>query len=325
MPPRGKKEDPPVVETPPGVEDSGKVDGVITEDGAVPLVAEEPSAVQELAPGEMDETLQNLGAAVAREEGGYDLSEDAHQTAIGRMEALADAIDFDGSALVSQTRDFLLDVIKSRPKPWKACSQAEQRDVAAACEHVAEGLIRQIVETIAAQDRLPVRVLLTKVTIGDDIQINGKVKCIDAEEEDRAVGLLHHARGKHVMLTVASVDDYKQEHRAAETEPDERELPFESGEAEHPEDDSDLVEAGGSEPGPHEPVEATEKVYQTGERETVDGHGVCDIEVNLKTGMVEGVPINDDSRGKVDIREATPAELAAERERVADFEAEPVE
>lgn len=181
----------------------------------------------------MGEALADLGKAVDAKEGaatdGYDLSEGAHTAAIDRMENMATEAVLSDKMLVFDVRDFLLDQIKSRPKPWSGTSQGEQRDVAAACEHAAKELVRKVVEAIAAHGADPVRVLLTKVTIGDDIVIAGKVKTFDEDEENRAVELLHKARGKHVMLTVASADDYAQGNREAETMDDEPNLGFEAG------------------------------------------------------------------------------------------------
>lgn len=256
---------------------------------------EEESAVIEPAPGELNDAIDGLGQAIDRAEGatgGYDISESGHQSAIERMEQLGETLELDTGSLVAGTRDFLLDIIKSRPKPWSASSQAEQRDVAAACEQLAIGLVRQIVEIVRSDGREPVRVLLTKVMMGDDIQITGKLKPMSEDEEEAAVIALHHARGKHVLLTVASVDDYRTEHREAETEPDERPLPF---------------EAGGE--------EVEDSVLEGEDLEEEEAEADRPF-VNLKTGMVETL----DGEGGVTEREATPAELAAERERVAMFD-----
>lgn len=190
------------------------------------------------------EVLSGLGETVDRVNGGtegYDISEVAHTMAIDRMEGMATDAVLQDRSLVFDVRDFLLDQIKSRPKPWSGTSNAEQRDVAAACEHAAVELVRKIVEAVATNGQDPVRVLLTKVTLGDDIVISGKVKTFAEDEEDRAVTMLHGARGKHVMLTVASVDDYRGEQREAETLPDQNGFGFEAGSDDHPDDDSDLA------------------------------------------------------------------------------------
>jgi predicted small metal-binding protein len=182
-------------------------------------------------PGNITEALEASREHFAGkpEEERADLSEAAHDNAIGRMEAMATDAVLDDKALVWDVRDFLLDQIKSRPKPWSATSNGEQRDVAAACEHAGKELVRKIVETIAANGREPVRVLLTKVTLGDDIVIACKLKTMGADEEERAVALLHHARGKHVLLTPASADDYSDNQRGPDVDEDQRALGFEAG------------------------------------------------------------------------------------------------
>lgn len=158
--------------------------------------------------------------------GGFN-AEAAHQTALDRMEAIADELQIDAKEMVFDVRDFLLDTIKARPKPWSATSQAEQRDVAAACEHAAKEVVRKVVEAVASNGVQSIRVLLTKVNMGTDIVISGKVKTFGEEEEDAAVLQLHRAIGKHVMLTRATAEDYAEGEREAGTDPDEPDFGFE--------------------------------------------------------------------------------------------------
>lgn len=163
---------------------------------------------------------------------GWD-AEGEHSTAIDRMEAMATDLEIDTGEMVFDVRDFLLNTIKARPKPWSGTSQAEQRDVAAACEHAAKELVRKVAEAIASNGVQSIRVLLTKVNMGTDIVISGKVKTFGEDEEDRAVLQLHRAIGKHVMLTRASADDYTGEGREADTDPDEPDFEFEGDDAEY--------------------------------------------------------------------------------------------
>ncbi len=179
------------------------------------------------------DALKGLGEAIDRQPGAgtenYDLSEKAHTGAMDRMRAMAtDAVL--GGQMVFDVRDFLIDQIKARPKPWSGTSKDEQMDVAAACEHAGRELVRKIVEAIAAAGAPEaVRVLLTRVTLGDDIVIAGKVKTFEEDEEDRAVAMLHSARGKHVLLTVASIDNHSAGSRDAPVDEDQTSLGFEAG------------------------------------------------------------------------------------------------
>lgn len=168
---------------------------------------------------------------------GWD-AESEHTSAVDRMFSMVDELELDPRELVFDVRDFLLDTIKARPKPWSGTSQAEQRDVAAACEHAAKELVRKVVEAVAANGTTSIRVLLTNVKLGNDMVITGKVKTFDEQEADQAVMTLHHAIGKHVMLTRASADDYAGGDRDAETDPDEPDFGF-AGEGEEEGDEQE--------------------------------------------------------------------------------------
>lgn len=129
--------------------------------------------------------------------------------AIERMEQIASEFELDHKALVETARDFLIEQIKNRPKPWSAMLEAEQRDVASAAEHASVELVRKIVEAIAAGEKQPIRCLLESYVEKDGIKLTLKVKTFNDEESLAAVLALHKARGKHVLVTAASVDDYR--------------------------------------------------------------------------------------------------------------------
>lgn len=196
---------------------------------------EEPSAVIEAEPGAVAAATEKLGAAVAanqQSEQGTADAEGQHNASIQAMENIIEQTEISTGEMVFDVRDFLLSTIKARPKPWSGTSTAEQREVAAACEHAAKELVRKVVEAIAANGSDSIRVLLTKVNAGgDDIVITGKVKFLDAEpsERDKSILSLHHAIGKHVMLTRASADDYTGNGRDADVDEDEPQMQFEAG------------------------------------------------------------------------------------------------
>lgn len=213
---------------------------------------------------------------------------------IERMETMASEAVLNTRSLVFDTRDFLLDQIKARPKPWSVTPFDEQRDVAAACEHAAKELVRKIVEAIATDNRTSIRALLESYSEKDGLKASLKIKTFDDEEALAAVVGLHRAVGKHVMITVASADDYAEERRDPDLEEDQRGLDFEAGSDEHPEDDSDLS-------------------------------GEPTVRINLEEGMVQKLQEGGDPADPEawdDVRAAKPEELAAERERIADFEPE---
>jgi hypothetical protein len=287
-----------------------------------------PSAVVEPAPGEVDEALGKLGDAVARKESDVDLSEEGHLTAIERMENLASDYEIATKALVPDVRDFLLDQIKARPKPWSATSQGEQRDVAAACEHAAVELVRKVVEAVAADSsRQPIRCLLVGYSDkADDIKVDLKVKALSEEEGVEAVVGLHRAKGKHVLVTVASVDDYRGDGREAETLPDQPDLSFEAG-SEITDEDLAGEDLGPGEVPPEERPAKPHDAHPLAHDELValpSGDRTGRVRVNLKSETIEAEvpPENEGGTGFVhELRAATPQELAAERDRTADFSA----
>ncbi|MEJ7831283.1 MAG: hypothetical protein WKF79_00070 [Nocardioides sp.] len=188
--------------------------------------------VDDQDPAALPGALDKLGAAVTanqQAENGTADAEGQHRSAVDGMNNITEQMEISTGEMVYDVRDFLIEQIKARPKPWSSTSQAEQRDVAAAAEHAAKEVVRKIVEAVAARGASPVRVLLTKVTLGSDMVIAGKVKTFSPEEENAAVDTLHKAIGKHVLLTVASTDDFTGGGREAETDADELPLNFEAG------------------------------------------------------------------------------------------------
>lgn len=152
--------------------------------------------------------------------GGWDVEAD-RELAVEKIEALAEALEINPKEVVADLRDFVLQIIKDRPKPWSATPQAEQMDLARAVENACSEAVRKVVEAVATKGTDAIRVLLTKVNMSGDIVITGKVKSYGDDDEDAAVLQLHRAIGKHVMLTRATLDDYQTGERDPETDPDE--------------------------------------------------------------------------------------------------------
>ncbi len=173
------------------------------------------------------------------QQAGFD-AEAAHSVAVDRIEGIVDEVMLNSKELVFDIRDTLLEIIKTRPKPWSGTSQQEQRDIAAALEISSKELVRKVVEQIASNGTASVRVLLTKFNMsGSDMVITGKVKTYDDAEKDRVTLTLMHSLNKHVMLTRASAEDYVQGEREAETDEDEPGFGFEGGDAQQDDDDND--------------------------------------------------------------------------------------
>lgn len=192
-----------------------------------------------------DGATENADGAAQRlqeqhdQQAGFD-AEGAHTLAVDRIEGIVDQTMLNSKELVFDIRDTILEIIKSRPKPWSGTSQGEQRDIAAAVENASKELVRKVVEAIASNGTASVRVLLTKFNMsGTDMVITGKVKTFDEAEKDQVTLTLMHSLNKHVMLTRASADDYVQGDREAETDEDEPGFGFEGGDPPSGDDDND--------------------------------------------------------------------------------------
>lgn len=236
--------------------------------------------------------------------------EEEVSAAQGRFDAMHEQIDLGEEAglVVRNATDWVIELFKHRPKPWDQLSQAEQRDLIAGVEENVHELVRHVVEAIARTGREAVRCLFVGFTDkGDDIKAELKVKAFSKEETEAAVISLHRARGKHVLVTVASADDFHNSPANDRSQPDQPDLGFEAGS-----DEVDLEQAA-----------ADPQNLRHGDKvEFAGGNG--EVRIDLKRGWVqflEDGEVAHDTNWQ-DMREATAAELAAERERTADFPAE---
>lgn len=191
-------------------------------------VAAEPEAAETVYDGTAERQFVPVGESDTESE---------TSPVIERLETFAEDLTLDAGYLVEDCRDFMLDLFKTRPKPWSATPEGEQRDIAAAIEQTMTDFVRKVVETVRTDPNTqPIRCLLEGYSEKDGIKAALKVKAFTPEEEEAAVVGLHRARGKFVLVTVASVDDYRGG-RDAETLADAPELGFEAGD--DPDEDED--------------------------------------------------------------------------------------
>lgn len=189
---------------------------------------------------EQGETIADDGVFTAypKDEGGED--EDRPTPTMERLERTLEDVKFDTGSMVFDTRDAMLEFIKRLPKPWGITPFDQQADVAAAVEQFSKDLVRKIVEAVRADGRSSIRALLVSYAEKEGINVQLKVKTHSAEESLKAVIALHQAQGKHVLIMVASADEYQEGQRGPELQPDQPGLQFEAGSDDHPDDDRDL-------------------------------------------------------------------------------------
>lgn len=246
--------------------------------------------------------------------------------AIAKVFALADEINLgeNAGAVVARLTDWGLELIKRRPKPWDQLSRDEQRDLQKAIAANATEVVRQTIEAVTKDGKPAIRAMLESYTDKDGIKAILKVRPSSAEEELAAVVGLHQAKGQIVLVQIASVADFAREPAPDRSQPDQPALGFDAGSDQHAEgQNDDLADAAGGAPL-EESVEARPELAETGKQMLVEGYGLCEIRVSLKTGMVEAKAAQRDDFD-IDVREATSVELAAERDRIADFAEVPAE
>lgn len=151
-------------------------------------------------------------------------------TAARRLGIIATTAPLQTGTLAGDVRDTMLDLFKTRNKTWSQLSEAEQQDIGRALEYAARELVRGVVDTIRSDGHdAPVRAILEGYADKGDVKATLKIKTMGDEDADRTILALHKARGKMVLITVASADDYLGERSAMATDPDQPGLEFEAG------------------------------------------------------------------------------------------------
>lgn len=169
------------------------------------------------------------------------------------MEQAAADMDLASETLVGDLTAGILNIVQNMQKPWSAHSQFEKRDTIQRIEHIAKIVARKAVDVVAADDRITVKAILDKITIGDKVQMNLTLGAMSDDEKAEAVAQLFHAQKKSVLIVTADADRHMGRRREL-VEDDEEELPFDAGTDPKPKaaaqpsltgpaGDNDLVEA----------------------------------------------------------------------------------
>jgi hypothetical protein len=313
--------------------------------GAAAGVAEAEREAEEGGEPAPEEERSEVVEAPAGDEA--DDVETAFDRRCARLVAIAEEAEFESGSIVGDIRDALIDQYKQRPKQWHQMSEMEQRDLVRVFETVAKQLVRKVVIVIAEEDEISVHAKLAGWKANGDA-FEGKFK---AKGDGETALQLFELDGHEIVIISADATRFTGERRPAPVEPDQRPLEFADApaksaqagaeEPEHPDDDSDLADAGGTAKAEDETVanvvtgmierpdpENPDAVLRTPAtlEQLAQAAPAMSFRVNLKTGLVEalaagGDPLLADESAWADVREATPEELAAERERIADFEA----
>ena len=153
-----------------------------------------------------------------------------YSAAAKRIGLLAATSPMASGTLAGDVRDMLIDIIKTRPKPWSAMTSDEQQQIVQSAEFASREVVRGVFDAVVSEDKdAPVRAILESITDKGDIKITLKVKTMGEDDAANAILSLHKWRGKMVMLSAASVDDYMGEREPVTIDADQGGLHFESG------------------------------------------------------------------------------------------------
>lgn len=135
-----------------------------------------------------------------------------------------------GGALVASIVAELLDCYKHLPKPYAQATQGQQQDVFRRFESLAKTIVQQTAERIAAHDAdRSVKCLVGKAVVDSEIKVDLKLAPVTQEHRDQAILFLAHARGRTVVVKMASADEYDTEEVEDPSIPDQNDLEFEAG------------------------------------------------------------------------------------------------
>lgn len=144
-------------------------------------------------------------------------------------------------ALVCDSRDLMLELLRHRPKPWSAMSEDEQSDVANVVENFCETLVQSIV-TLVASKGLPV---LTATQEKFDYKGGAARITLKAVGGPELAQELAEFDSKQVLLVSADASEFYGM-RPAATMPDAPEL-FDEAEPDEPVDLEEAAEASAQE------------------------------------------------------------------------------
>lgn len=160
-----------------------------------------------------------------------------------RLQRIAEEAEFESGTLVGDIRDGLLDVFKSRLKPWSQMSQGEQADLNRTLESIAKTVLRKLVVVLAEEEDVSVHATLKGYAVDGE---TFKLKVVAKGDEETATELFR-MDGHEVILIRADARRHYGQKRDAETHPDQPGLGFsDPPKAEEelpppPADDSDLA------------------------------------------------------------------------------------
>lgn len=128
-------------------------------------------------------------------------------------------IDQQAATLVGKTRDDMMAIFKSHTE-WKKIPEAKQRDIAAACEHIAKEVVRRSANIIAGRGFKFIPCTLAAVNVKDGLKMTLTASKSAAGRDD-----LIEQQGGSVTVVLTDISPYMSNRSEPEIDPDEPVLP----------------------------------------------------------------------------------------------------
>jgi hypothetical protein len=192
-----------------------------------------PTPVEGEGSAELRVAVAELGDTVAA-------AEDQESALALRIEKTAESAVLDTRTLVGDIRDALLEIFKTRPKPWSQYLEDEQRQIAAALEQAARDLVNGAVQLINEDADEGFTAKLEQYTDKGGLKI-----ALTAEATTDNVIACHRAQGQYVKILRVDPKPYSSARRDPAIDPDAPEMTFGNAPVKDetpppPADDSDL-------------------------------------------------------------------------------------
>lgn len=131
----------------------------------------------------------------------------------------AHEVEIAAETLRGDVRDAMLSRIHNLQRPWKAMTEDQQAEVAAAMDQCARDLVTKATQLIAANGRKTITATVDSITVKDGIKVVAKVPM--TEESLLSLGL---AQGHAILIVAAASENYDGERGPAHTDPDQQSL-----------------------------------------------------------------------------------------------------
>jgi len=143
---------------------------------------------------------------------------------IDRMIAAVDETEFESGTAFGDLRDCMIELFKSRPKPWHMMSNDEQRTAARAVEGACQSALHKVVVVVASAGAHTIHATMTDKLAVAGTTVEAKIKVANVDND--VLGDLFGLAGKAVVLIAADDKAFMAARREPQLDPDQLGMAF---------------------------------------------------------------------------------------------------